>query len=532
MRVARHRARVVIWTAIGLLGVGISIPLLRGSLTGRGGFDPLAKARATAGRVVNRQATVPEACYAKTGGEANVCWTCHTEAGVPARQEGHDSARTNPWRNLFVDRSAQVDAIPDEEVLAYVRTDNYGPLRRALEACDDDFSGYVPDLDLEQGFDAEGFAVDGSGWRAIRYKPFPGAFWPTNGGAGDLMIRLPREFRCDVDGRPSRKIYKINLSLLEAAIAVDPSHSDRGLDRPVEPLDEKAAGVDLDWDGRIVATVTRIRVLPRQYVGAAREITVHRHLYPKGVEFLHPVRYLDPDRPTLLAVRMKELQYARKTRWLEPAELARLAKSPDGRAGSPLEGFRNGYGWQFQAFIEDEEGRLRLQTEEEHRTCLGCHGGVGVTVDHTFAFARKVPGAAGWRSQDLRGIKDVPQAGHSKPEILTYFQRAGRGDAFGANEELRARFFPMGSLDVAVVLRAAPGGDWDLSHLLAPSRDRALRLNKAYLTLVREQGFERGRTAAPAPVPHAHRELAEGAGTGLAEANRVFRDGRVWLRWR
>jgi hypothetical protein len=476
----------------------------------------VTRPRATADRAANRWATAPETCYAKTERGSNVCWTCHSGK----RQETYGSARANPWGNLFVDRSARIDAIPDEEVLAYVRTDNYRPLRRALETSAD-YPGYVPDLDLDQGFDAEGFAVDGSGWRAIRFKPFPGASWPTNGGAGDLMIRLPREFRCDADGRPSREIYKINLSLLEAAIAVDPSHSDRGIDRPVEPLDEKAAGVDLDWDGRIGGAVTRIRVLPRQYVGAAREVTVHRHLYPKGVEFLHPVRYLDPDRPTLLAVRMKELRYARKTRWLEPAE------QPHAPSGSPLEGVRNGHGWQLQAFVEDEQGRLRLQTAEEHRTCLGCHGGLDVAVDHTFAFARKVPGAAGWRPQDLRGIQDVPQAGHSQPEIYTYFRRADGGDAFRGNDELLARFFPLGDLDADAVLRAAPGGDWDISHLLAPSRDRALRLNKAHLTLVREQGFAGGRTAFPAPQV-AHRELAEGARTG----NRVYRDGRVWLRWR
>jgi hypothetical protein len=524
MRVARHRNRLVIWAAVGLLGVGISIPLLQGSLTGDAAFDPLARARATAGHVGNRTATVPEACYAQTGDASNVCWTCHTGAGWK-RQVKHDSARTNPWANLFVDRSAQIDAISDEEMFAYVRTDNYRPLRRSLEA-HEDYPGYVPDLDFEEGFDTEGFAVDGSGWRAVRFKPFPGAFWPTNGGAGDLFIRLPLDFRCDAEGRPSRSVYKINLSLLEAAIAVDPSHSDRGLDRPVEPLDESAAGVDLDWDGRIAGKVTRIRVLPGHYVGAAHQIAVHRHRYPPGVEFLHPVRYLDPDRPTLLAQRLKELQYARKVREMEPAD------TPAEPSGSPLEGIRSGHGWQLQAFIEDEDGRLRLQTVEEHKTCLGCHAGLDVTVDGTFAFARKVPGAEGWRPQDLRGMKDVPQAGHSRPEILTYFRRAGHADAFRANDELLARFFPMGTLDEALVLRAAPGGDWDLSHILAPSRDRALRLNKAYLGLVREQDFEHGRTAHMSSVPRAHRELEEGAGTGLAEANRVFRDGRVWLRWR
>ena len=59
---------------------------------------------------------------------------------------------------------------------------------------------------------------------------------------------------------------------------------------------------------------------------------------------------------------------------------------------------------------------------------MGCDGPLGVTVDSTFTLAPKVPGAAGWRHQDLRGLQDHPQAGHAEPEVLTYFRRVGGGD--------------------------------------------------------------------------------------------------------
>jgi hypothetical protein len=36
-----------------------------------------------------------------------------------------DYALTNHWTNLFKDRSQQVAAISDEEILAYIRKDNY-----------------------------------------------------------------------------------------------------------------------------------------------------------------------------------------------------------------------------------------------------------------------------------------------------------------------------------------------------------------------------------------------------------------------
>jgi hypothetical protein len=279
--------------------------------------------------------------------------------------------------------------------------------------------------------------------------------------------------------------------------------------------------------------------LPPTYRGQAAGRPVRRYLYPEGTEFLHTVRYLDPDRPGLVAARMKEVRYARKFREIEEGAILSgveedLEKKTRGFvaqvSGTPLTGYLNDYGWVLQGFIEDGEGRLRLQTEEEHRFCLGCHGGLGVTVDRTFAFPRKVPGADGWRYQDLRGMKDVPQAGHPDPEVLTYLRRAAGADEFRANDEMLARFFPGGSLDEVALRRAAPGGDRDLTSLLLPSRARALALDKAYLQLVREQSFELGRDAFPRVPTNVHRQIENGS-TELAARQLVFHDGVLWLDW-
>jgi hypothetical protein len=509
-------------------------------------YDPLERARAAGRRVVNQEATVPPQCYTRTDGVSNPCWTCHTVPRDPnflvdwelqKEYAFSDFALTNRWENLHVDRSAAIAAIADREALDWIRSDNYQALRRAL-AERRDYPGYRPDLDLAAGFDERGFARDGSGWRALRYKPFPGTFWPANGSTDDVMIRLPRPFRSR-GGVPSTEVYAANLAILEAAIAADPFKPAAALDREVGPIDETAAGLDLDRDGRIGGTVQRLRGLPPHYAGDARAVEVHRYLYPEGTEFLHTVRYVDPDHPALLSVRLKELRYSRKVRFLDLWALQRSQEresdeKDEGRlpmfAGEPLVGLQSDIGWQLQGFIEDGRGRLRLQTEEEHRFCMGCHGATGVAVDGTFTLARKVPGTAGWRHQDLRGMPDVPQAGHPEPEVLTYFKRVQGGDEFRANGEILARFFPGGVLDEAAVRRAAKGGDRDLLDLLAPSRDRALTLAKAYMTVVREQSFDKGRDAFPRPITNVHRTIENGS-TDLARTGRVFHDGRLWLDW-
>ncbi|WP_437336431.1 hypothetical protein [Sorangium sp. So ce394] len=533
----------------------ISAVLVAAARCGGGGYDPLAAAAARAGHAGNPEASIPPMCYAATAGGANGCWTCHTIGRGPNTLADHDlqraysfsdAARKNPWTNLLEDLSASAARTSDAEILEYIREDNYAPLREAL-AARPDYPGYVPDLDLEAGFDDEGFARDGSGFRAVRYKPFPGSFWPTNGSAGDVFVRLPAAFREDASGAPSREVYKLNLALLEAAIAspsplpvggaAPPAEAPAG--REVEPVSELLAGFDLDGDGALEPAVTRVARLPARYAGGAAGVPVRAWLYPRGAELLHSVRYLDPDRPALLSARMKELRYARKVEAPDDWAIARAYEreaeekaegQPPFHAGGPEVGLRNAFGWQIQAFIEDERGRLRLQTAEEHRACMGCHGAVGVTVDHTFSLARKVPGAAGWRHQDLRGMPDVPQAGHAEPEVLTYLRRARGADDYRGNAEMLARFFPGGALDEAEVRRGAPGGDRDLAYLVAPSRERALLLDKAYRALVRAQRFEAGRDVVLGPATGILR-VVEGESTGLAEAERVYLDGRAHLAW-
>jgi len=510
-------------------------------------YDPLIRAIRSIGQTRNFEAGVPSQCYTKTDGIANPCWTCHVGAqGLNFQndwqlQEAYafsDAALVNHWENLYGDRSATIAAISDAAMTAYIRTDNYTPLREALEQVAA-YPGYIPDLDFAQGFDEEGFAIDGSGWRAIRYKPFLGTFWPTNGSTDDVFVRLPATFQTDNNGQPSREIYKINLAIVEAAIATDPSVRTAQSVREVEPINEVLADIDLDGDGKLSERATWIRGLPTHYVGAASTVRVMRYAYPKNIEFLHTVRYIDMDNPALLSTRMKEVRYSRKTMLLDRWALMRtyeleFNEKEEGQlpvyTGSPLVGLRNSFGWQLQGYIEDEAGRLRLQTEEEHRFCMGCHSAIGVTVDQTFTLARKVPGAAGWGHQYLTGIPDVPQLGHDKPEIFTYFARVTGGDEFRANNEILERFFPGGVLDEAKVLRAAPGGDQDISFLIAPSRERAALLNKAYMALVKEQRFDLGRDTLIKPPANVHAAIENGD-TALNQTGRVYSDGTLWLDW-
>ena len=501
------------------------------------GHDPLALATASIGRSGNPTATIPPMCYTRTEGSWNPCWTCHTRSSYPNLADDWelqhnfpflDGAKANPWKNLFRDRGAMVERFSDADVLAYVRVDNYAALRTAL-AARPGFPGWRADLDLARGFAGDGFAGDGSGWRAIRYKPFPGTFWPTNGSSDDVYIRLPEAFRRDAAGDPSPAVYRANLAILEAAIASDPRRADAEIVRMIEPIEEQAAGVDLDRDGTL-AIATRIAGLPETFAGQARGIRVLRALYPAGVEFLHTVRYLDPDRPGFLASRMKEVRYARKLRVIVHRELsAAYDRAETGDApfdGEPRTGFRTPQGWLLQAWIEDARGWLRLQTHEEHQFCMGCHSNVGVTIDQTFSFARKLPGRDGWRLQDARDIPDVPQIDHADPEYAEYLARVGGGDELRANSEIRARFFASGSLDPA---RAASFRG-DIGELVLPSRARAIALDRAYLANVIEQSYIWGRDAVASPVPTVHAVVSERS-TGLGENDRVYRDGRLHLDW-
>jgi hypothetical protein len=516
------------------------------------GYDPLALARSRT-QIDNREAVIPSQCYTKTDGISNPCYTCHTSFNGRNEMDDDDLQREyafsdfaleNHWTNLFVDRSAVIASIGDAEVLEYIRQDNYTALKEHLEDRAD-YAGWVPDLeDLATArgiaFDPEGFARDGSWWRAFRYKPFLGTFWPTNGSTDDVIIRLAPEFYRDSAGRESREIYKVNLAILEAAIATPNTRPLNALNREVEPIDETLAGVDLDGDGVLRTSVTRIQRLPAYYVGAASDVPVQRFLYPQGTEFLHTVRYVDPDRTDMVSSRMKEVRYSRRELPISLDKLRRVyaaefENKEQGNlpvyGGAGETGLVNDFGWRLQGFIESAQGHLRAQTNEETLFCMGCHSTIGVTADQTFAFPRKVPGERGWGYQKLDGIQDVPQTGHDTPETLEYFQRVKGGDEFRANEEALSRFFVNGVVKEAEVRRAAPGGELDIRHLVFPSRARALDLNKAYMALVREQRFELGRDAVAEPATRVFRQIEGNGTTALGDAGLLFEDGRIWLDW-
>lgn len=474
--------------------------------------DPLAYARAWAGVVKNPEAGIPPACYTRTDGSSNPCWACHTGAQVVGGrvdwplQEAYafsEFARTNRWSNLFVDRRAAMARYDDAEMWAWIRTDNYTPLLRAL-ADRPDYPGYRPDLDYAQGFDARGFANDGSGWRALRYKPFPGQFWPTNGSADDVFVRLPPPFRQDAEGRPSQDVYAENLDRLIQAMQRLPGEE-----------------------------------LPATYAGGAASVPLVLGRAPEGTELLHSVRYVDPAAPDGLGARMKELRYAKKVQDLDAwATRAAYDEDLDRRdkgllprpRGSAEVGLRNDLGWQLQGFIEDETGALRLQTDEEHRGCVSCHGGIGATIDSTFSLARKLPGAEGWAPQSLVGQQDAPMLGHEGGEVYTWLSRVGAADELRANGEALARLFPGGALDEAALARVAPGGDQDLAWLLMPSDARALELARAYRVIVEEQSFTSGRDALSAPAENVWATIDEEE-TALGRAGRVYADGQTRLAW-
>jgi len=457
-------------------------------------------------RLYNPEAVVPPQCYTRTEGHFNPCYTCHqtypygervnvmNDSGLQAEYSFSDTALTNHWRNLFVDRTAAIAAISDEDIVAYVDQDNYSDLADRLRA--QGWEGYIPDIEnlhlSRDAFDAQGFARDDSGWVAFNYKPLPSTFWPTNGSTDDVMIRLPEAFRTDNGGRPSRPVYEANLAILEAAI--------KSLDRiATVPINEAVIGVDLNGDN-VWSVVTEIE-RPDYYVGTAETVAVTDQLYPEGTEFIHTVRYVgvDPDGDIYVPQRMKELRYMYKMRFLTEAQLASIYGNEHQEKLEGLlpnyvnlgdRGMDNGFGWLVLGFIEDEEGALRPQSHEEQLFCMGCHTTIGSTIDQTFSFARKITGPDGWGYIDLRGMQDVPNVGEIDGEILTYFKRVGGGSEFRENAEMRERWFNEdGSVDEAAVAAA------DVYELITPNRERALALNKAYLTIVHDQSYVHGRDA-------------------------------------
>lgn len=493
---------------------------------------------AAAGRFYNPEAPVPPQCYTRIEGRFNPCYVCHQNNADPTRpnfmQDGSlqaaydfsEAALTNHHRNLFVDRTAAVAAVSDEEILDYVNQDNYSALAPALQQRG--FQGWVPDLDGYQdgatAFDERGFARDGSGWVAFNYKPQPSTFWPTNGSTDDVLIRLPEPYRSRPDGTASPHVYMANLALLEIAF--------QDLEEVSVPaVDEQAVGTDLNGDGTLGRTDRVVR--RKTYVGAAADVPLTRMLYPEGTEFLHSVRYVGVAADGTITVprRMKELRYMVKTRFLTvPAIRSRYGNEHQEKMDENLpryidlgeRGMDSGFGWTLLAFIEDADGDLRPQTQEEQFFCRGCHATAGANIDQTWAFPRKLRGAAGWGYIDYRALHDAPAKGDSEGEILTYMRRAGGGDEFRSNAEMLERWF-----DADGRVRAHRVRGKTVYELITPSPERALALNKAYRGIVREQTFIFGRDATITPPKNVHAEIDEATAPTLPKDKRYTHDIRL-----
>ncbi len=471
----------------------------------------------------NKEAVIPPQCYTKHEGEFNPCMTCHQnytygtrpnymfDAGLQSAYEFSDYGFTNRWDNLFEDRTERIAEISDETVLKYIAVDNYTPLIETLEN-DSEWTGPVPKIDNlhlgAEAFDDEGFAKDGSHWVAFNYKPLPSTFWPTNGSTDDVIIRLPEAYRetsCGTGGY-SRDTYLANLALLEMSF--------QGLDSiSVPALNEQNVCVDLNNDGQLTTAVTQIDSRTH-YVGNAADAEVAHMLYPQGTEFIHSVRYVgvDDEGNVFIPARMKELRYMKKTKfrseaWLKSAYGNEHQEKIDGNLPNyiyDVQGTPNEFGWDLLGFIEDEQGRLRAQSRDESLFCMGCHTTIGSTIDQTFAFSRKITGAAGWGYINTRGMEDAPAKLGTDPEILEYFRAVGGGDEFRQNREVLARWFNEDGSVKEDEVRAA-----DVYTLISPSRERALALNKAYMTIVEDQDFHQGRDANLAPAVNVYRSVDE-----------------------
>lgn len=490
--------------------------------------------------VYNPEAVIPPQCYTKTEGSNNPCYVCHQSYSLEeqrpnAMNDGliqgayifSDVGVSNSWQNLFVDRTDLIKQISDQEILNYVNEDNYTELESKLS--DPEWPAQIPfikNLHLgKEAFDENGLALDGSYWVAYNYKPFPSTFWPTNGSTGDAMVRLGKSYR-ELNGEYSFDVYFTNLALVEMAIK-DLS------ELSTIPLDERAVGRDLNNDGKLTK-VSRIK-RQNQYVGDASHRPLLKMLFPEETEFMHTVRYLGVDESgeTVIPKRMKEVRYMNKhmlrkrenllsTYYSERKEkhfekLPRMI--PAGKRG-----LANGYGWTINALIEDKEGKLRPQHQEELAFCNGCHRSVGSTIDQTFSFARKVEGKKGWGYIDLKAITDVPSLGETQGEFITYLERVNGGDEFRQNKEMIKKWFHKnGSVNKVKVANVS-----SIHELITPSKERALKLNKAYKTIVEEQSFLFGRDATLVEATNVLKQVDETA-TPINEEYRYVYDLR--LEW-
>lgn len=466
--------------------------------------------------VYNPEAVIPPQCYTKTEGVNNPCYACHQsydrseerpnqmgDGSLQGNYEFSEVGLYNSWKNLFVDRTNIIANIHDKDINIWIDQDNY---QKAISGSISSVSqseaspAQLPkNMQLNNlarpqlAFDSNGLAKDGSFWVAYNYKPFPSTFWPTNGAFGDAMIRLPKPFR-EIQGESNEAIYFLNLAALELAIKDVPSI-------PIDEFNETKFRLDVNGDGQYSTAVKELR-RPSHYFGDAKHVELARMLYPQETEFLHTLRYLAEDESGELvpSKRIKEVRYMKKHLFRTRQSLASAyyAEAKDKHFEQLPQtrylgerGIDNGFGWTINAYIENVEGNLRPQHEQELAFCNGCHKSVGATFDQTFSFARKAPGSIGWGYSNLKKLQDAPNIGEQVGEYLTYMQRVNGGDEFRQNKEMLARWFnENGKVDANKVTQSP-----NIYTLIVPSNQRARDLNKAYYSIVKEQSYLFGRDA-------------------------------------
>lgn len=508
---------------------------------------------------------VTSMCYTKTEDAttnmtSNPCYSCHTRGKEPNYyndtnlQEEYNfppEIMTNKFSNLFKDRSATVSKISDIEILTYIRESNYFDASGKIilqEELPKDWKGYRPDC--YYNFDADGFDKKPNGeytlWRAFRYYPFLGTFWPTNGSTDDVLIRLDKIFTQDTNGNFNLEVYKLNLAIVESII----KQKDINLTKRV---DEEKYGVDLNQNGTldvssqiIVSTYDKM-----SYIGKAKEalregkLHLALGLFPLNTEFLHSVRYVDWDenaKHIKMSKRLKELRYAKKYEWKTYSELNRIAQAELNEAlangntqgvlanfrGDYENGFKNDIGWIYQGFIEAKNGDLRPQTHEETISCMGCHSHLGVTTDSIFSFARKFEGTDinssdfGWNHWSQKGLVGVkePHADYQINDTMYnnvyeysfYLQNNHSGNEFRNNDEVKNKFLNADGTTKENMLRALHS---DITTLLFPSYERAMDLNKRYKAMVDEQSYIYGRDANIKPMKNVFKKIDDAERTNI-----------------
>jgi hypothetical protein len=451
--------------------------------------------------IYNPESVIPPQCYTQTDGNKNPCYVCHQsytdalrpnfvkDGSLQGNYEFSDEGMKNSWKNLFKDRSKEIEAMGDKEIITWVSQDNYAPFIQRLSN-DAQWKGEMPKITNlaypEKAFHPNGIAKDDSHWLAYNYKPLPSSFWPTNGSTGDAMVRLPKEFR-ELNNEYSETVYLKNLALLEQTI-------------------KQSAKKDINKQQDF-------------YVGDASAVRIEYMLYPQGTEFLHTVRYLgiNDDGSIFNAPRMKEVRYMKKVKFKSIAAIksSYFIEAKEKMLGQLPQttnigdrGIDNGFGWIINGYIENKKGELRQQNTQELASCNGCHKTLGSTIDQVFSFARKVEGSQGWGYIDLKKITDVTNIDTSTEknligEYLTYFQRVGGGDEFRQNQEMLTRWFH----DDGQVNKEAVEALASIYPLITPSKERALALNKAYKLIVAEQSYIFGRDAVLKPAKNVLKQV-------------------------